>query len=955
MKRLLLLALLLSWADVAEAAEQVAVRAAPHGGYGRIVFDWKTPVEHVATVSGRTLTVRFARPLTANLDLVRDRLPDHIESIRVEPNGQTVVARLKGDYSLRPSSDRGIVILDLVESGNGTQTRAAPKTEPAAGPVAEKPAKPDALDEAVNRVLKPTPLVPQPPAAAAKASEGAPFVSVDVTKGRDISTLRFNWRTEVGAAVFRGRGQIWVVFDAPARIELASLRVNGAPIVTGVDQVAVPGASAVRLAIDSSRHARVRRDGTVWIIEILDAHPASGKAIDVTADSDTAGGRVVLGVKGPGRVVRLQDPEVGDTIQVVTVVEPGLGVPEPRRFVDVEVLESQQGAAVRPLADQVFLEIQANDIVVTRPGGLRVSREAERVRRASDPSRGERLYDFAAWSKGPSESFAASQQELIRRAAGAERADLKRKARLTLARFYLGNGFGPEALGVIREIGRTDAGKTEDIELRALRGAARVLSGDYAFANDDFKHPALEMNAETAPWRATIAAARGDWKTAQQQFRELEAVFETYPSWLAARIGLLAIEASLAIGDTGAGAARVEALGKRNLSAADRDALNVMRGYLQKLSGDVDGAVATWREMAGSADRKNQARARYALTNALLERKEISVGDAIERMERLRYAWRGDVHEFDLLRRLAQLYTDRGDNRRALQTLKEAATYFREIEGVQTVAQDMATTFHRLFAEGGADQLPSVTALGLFDEFRELTPTGEEGDQLVRRFAERLASVDLLDEAARLLEQQVKLRLKGEEKARIGLRAAELRLADRKPEVALTALADSTIADLPAALTHDRLLAQARALAALDKRDEALAAIASEKDSAAERLRASIYWRAKAWRPAAESFGRLIDEGDVPAAEVAGLVLSRAVALALAGDEKELDALRAKQGEMMKKSPYADAFNAVARSEGGAARDFRAASRVADEIAALQAIVGSQRRAAGQAQTQAIN
>jgi outer membrane PBP1 activator LpoA protein len=169
------------------------------------------------------------------------------------------------------------------------------------------------------------------------------------------------------------------------------------------------------------------------------------------------------------------------------------------------------------------------------------------------------------------------------------------------------------------------------------------------------------------------------------------------------------------------------------------------------------------------------------------------------------------------------------------------------------------TTFHRLFAEGGADQLSSVTALGLFDEFRELTPTGEEGDQLVRRFAERLASVDLLDEAARLLEQQVKLRLKGEEKARIGLRAAELRLADRKPEVALTALADSTIADLPAALTHDRLLAQARALAALDKRDEALAAIASEKDSAAERLRASIYG---ALLESRRQSGRLIDEGD---------------------------------------------------------------------------------------------
>jgi hypothetical protein len=178
---------------------------------------------------------------------------------------------------------------------------------------------------------------------------------------------------------------------------------------------------------------------------------------------------------------------------------------------------------------------------------------------------------------------------------------------------------------------------------------------DYVFAKDDFKTMFGERNGA---WRTTPLRGRPEDGAATVPRAQSP---ETYPS--CPRIGVLAIEASLAIGDTGAGAARVEALGKRNLSAADRDALNVMRGYLQKLSGDVDGAVATWREMAGSADRKNQARARYALTNALLERKEISVGDAIERMERLRYAWRGDVHEFDLLRRLAQLYTDRGDNR----------------------------------------------------------------------------------------------------------------------------------------------------------------------------------------------------------------------------------------------------------------------------------------------------
>src|SRR5262249_24568822 len=155
------------------------------------------------------------------------------------------------------------------------------------------------------------------------------------------------------------------------------------------------------------------------------------------------------------------------------------------------------------------------------------------------------------------------------------------------------------------------------------------------------------------------------------------------------------------------------------------------------------------------------------------------------------------------------------------------------------------------------------------------------------------------------------------DKARVGLRVAMLRLADRKPAEALAALGDSTVAELPPALTRDRLQVQAQALAALDKREEALAVIASQSDAAAERLRASINWHAKDWRRAAVSFGKLIEQGNPSEGELPGLVLSRAVALALAGDEKELVALRAKHGELMKKSSYGDAFNAVAGAESG--------------------------------------
>ena len=956
--RYLLLVLALFWGTAAYAAETVALRAAPHAGYGRIVFDWKTPAAYEASLAGRTLTVRFARPLSAAFDIVPDRLPDHVAAIRLEGDGRTVTATLKGEYTLRRSSDGGLVILDLIEDQLAARALPVAKVEPAAGAKPQPkqnpaPTKPDSLDAAVDRVLKPTPLAgaaPPPVSFSGNATEpivqSAPFVSVDVNKGRDIATLRFNWHDSVGAAAFRRGSQVWIVFDSPSRIELGSLRVYGAPLISSAEQMAVVGGSAVRLGLDPSRHMRVRREGNAWIVDILDAVPSAGKGVDVIAEPASGGARLILPLKDAGKLLRAQEPEVGTTLQIATATKPGVGVGEARRYIDVEILESAQGVAVRPVSDQVSVEAQAGEIVVAKPGGLRVSRDADRLRpavaAAHNSNKG--LFDFAGWAKGPADTISKSREELFRHAAAASDPGAKRKARLSLARFFLGHSMGPEALGVINEIVRSDTDRNEDIDLRALRGVARVLAGEYGLASDDLHHPVLEASPEVAPWLATVAAARGDWKTAQQRFHELESVIDRYPTWLAARMGITAAEASLAIGDTGAASARIGALDARDLDPPDRDALAVLHGYLLKLSGDGEGAIQIWKGIAASTDRKAAARARFALANTLYERKEATIDETIDRMERLRYAWRGDVHEFDLLRRIAQLYTEHGDSRHALQTLKEAATYFRDIEGVEAVAKDMSVTFHHLFAEGGADKLDAVTALALFDEFRELTPTGAEGDALARKLAERLASVDLLDDAARILEQQVKFRLQGEEKASVGLRLATIRLADRKPKDALTALAESAEPNLPEALTHDRLLVQSRALAADGRGSEALALLNQDNSESAERIRAAVQWRAKAWKPAAEAFANLLGREDVVASDLPGLVISRAVALALAGDEKAIDALYAKYSNTMNKSPYKDAFNAVAGPDAGQARDYRTAARIANEISSLEAMLGRKKR-----------
>ena len=83
------------------------------------------------------------------------------------------------------------------------------------------------------------------------------------------------------------------------------------------------------------------------------------------------------------------------------------------------------------------------------------------------------------------------------------------------------------------------------------------------------------------------------------------------------------------------------------------------------------------------------------------------------------------------------------------------------------------------------DDMQPVDALGMFYEFRELTPIGRRGDEMIRRLADRLVAVDLLDQAAELLQYQVDKRLEGAARAQVAARLAMVYLTNRKPDRAI--------------------------------------------------------------------------------------------------------------------------------------------------------------------------
>jgi hypothetical protein len=231
----------------------------------------------------------------------------------------------------------------------------------------------------------------------------------------------------------------------------------------------------------------------------------------------------------------------------------------------------------------------------------------------------------------------------------------------------------------------------------------------------------------------------------------------------------------------------------------------------------------------------------------------------------------------------------------------------------------MRTVFTELFRNPSSD-LPPLRALTLFEEFKELTPPGEEGDAVILNLAERLVEIDLLDRAAEVLEAQVEYRLKGTARARVAARLARIHLLGQKPSQALQALDASESPDLPAELAAVRHRLRAQALLDLDQEEDALAALGVDDEPETLRLRARILWRQKNWPATALALERLVPDGPPQVRPLredeSKAVVDLLIALTMADDRDRIQRLGLTYQEAMSRGPHAKTFKLLVGNPG---------------------------------------
>ena len=975
----------------ASGAEPLKVRVGEHADFTRVVFDWTRDVTYRVDKEGGRVSIDFSRAATAALAPVTRVPPARISGAaqRVEGGHLKIDLDVPEDARVRHFRLGTKVVLDIL-NGNPSAAKAAPRpgaarsgaatpeatARPAppaaaaanapagaAGPPPPAPVQPSAaapLATAAPTLLLPT--IAGAPAAAngANQSQGAPKTEpgsslTAVTDTLDVAVsesdrgvrVAFNWSVPTAAAVYRRGGHIWAVFDRAVQANIVPIAEPLSETVFLAEQIAHPDATAVRLRVRPGLYPSVTAADAAWLIDLVPEPVAPSARIEVRREPEAPlGPRVFLPIPDATGRIAVTDPEVGDALYVVPVGSPR-GVIADRGFAEFAILATAQGAAIIPRADGIAVRPVRNGVEITGAEGLSLSKAVPAESEGDEEGQPPRsFYRFDDWSRGTRAQFSAMERRLVADAANAP-SGVRNIKRWDLARFYLAHGFAADARGVLGVIAAEDPLIAGDPEFRAVRGATLFELRRYDEAAQDLFHTTLDGDPGAALMRGAVAAAREDWPLAMQEFAFGDSGYPLFSTRVQDKIRLLAVTAALAANDVDALDRDLTILVKEPSSRGVESEANLLFAKTRAELGDIEGAIETLDEVIAHAYRPTWAKARFAQTMLRLETGEIDRKEATNQLEGLRFSWRGGGFEFDLIHRLGELYLEQGDYRSGLTAFREIVTNFTDLPETRLIAAKMNETFRRLYLDDEASELPPIGALALYYDFRELTPVGDDGDAMIRNLADRLAAVDLLIQAAELLEHQVKFRLEQEERARVAARLALIYLFYRKPEEALRVLRTTRWRSLPNDLVAQRRQLEARALTGLDRDTEALKLLAKDSSRAAQLIRVDIHWRLRDWAKAARSIDGLLGDrwkGDEPLSDAERQqVVQLAVALTLGGDRTGIDSVRRRFGAKLAGTPEAHTFQLLSDKIDAKSMAFREVSGAVAQLDTLEAFMAGYR------------
>ena len=620
------------------------------------------------------------------------------------------------------------------------------------------------------------PIKPKTEELAPAPENKGDIISVSENAGR--YSLRFPWNSSVASAAFKRGQYIWVAFNKHKKFNIYNLSKNLPPQIDKVRAFKLEKQTVIQLHMgkDVAISFAKEKESASWNLALARRGSTPNNIIpnDVVTTTELDP-YVILRTHNAPKPFSVIDPESRQKLFILPVFNSSQGVYPKRQFVDFELLETAQGAAVAAINDSTYLTLLQNGIRISankRQGATlsHASPELSFDDILKEKSTEHTLFPYKKWKVKNRDEFTARLHRLNHfiTVSETQKALIGRKK---LAELYLSEAMHHEALGMLNRIQSLNRDFYDNYQLSALKGAANLMTHRITEAESDFSHSSLDGEPEIDLWRKSIAIMLGKRNDLAGYAGYDKKYTSHYPPEMRRRLAIAAADHAIANGAYNNALRILDILNADGELEEIADYVEYMKGRIFAKQGKTpETKLVLSRLLNNTDDRFIKAHADFTLSSAMFQAQLLDRKSFIKKLENIQLSWRGDALELNVLRMLGELYVADDNYLQGLRTWRTLLEVFPGSSDSLEIAGKMADTFVTLFNGGKAKELKPLKALATYYEFRELTPVGKAGDIMIRNLADRLAAIDLLERSAALLEHQVKYRLEGEERSRIGAR-----------------------------------------------------------------------------------------------------------------------------------------------------------------------------------------
>lgn len=799
----------------------------------------------------------------------------------------------------------------------------------------------------INRDLQNTPpdssaIIKELPKETAIAPLEGPLPPATVND-KEIISLSFPWNSQASVAVFRRESYLWIVFDHRQKLEKEELAKNVAPLVDEILFIPHTKATIIRLKPKPGVKAAIRKEGLLWIVDLsVSGLKERIRDMNVFTQYDSLKRPYFyIPTTTAGNIILVVDPEVGDNLVVAPTSDIGSGLNNAYTYPDFDFLNSIQGLAMVPKNTDILVD-RGNTGIIVKGGnkGLNISDDLEQKKRQQEllqQSVNEEEFDVKLSAQLLNQKFNSAVEQLNQEIEKAPE-EHKQQAQMELAKYFLSQGLGTNALTVLKRIA-AQPGYTPNEQMEALFGVANFLTRRYSQAIDNFAFGKLPNNNEATFWRTLASAAKEYKKENNVILLSFISLIKDYPDTLKAKIALVGADTAINAGDDLSAQNFIDVLhsldSKDPYFLAKVEFLEARRRVLQ---GYPRNAIKLFKHLAASPSQKYSAFARYEGT--ILDQKlgSLPLNKALANLEQLRFAWGEPEFKLNLLRTLAELYRRKGDYLNALNKLNQTLP-LQDQEGKQRTLSQMIGLLEDVFVNNQADNLSPLKSLAIYHDYEWLIPQSKKYNRIIQKLADRLVSVDLLPRAFALLQSQLQhASLTPEEKSKVGTRLALINLFEGKNLEALQFLDSTESPNISTTLAAQRRIIRAKTLSNIGRDQDAVDLLKDDYSKNALLLKSEIYWNSGKWSEASDTIRYLIDNpkpGEKLSDEQIGYILDWATALNKAGRKTVLVRLRNKFLPYFKDTKYYSPFSILTGTLERDTIDLKAINQTINDITAF--------------------